>query len=146
MHPLTIIIISAAAGFVLADIVLNVIVIFSCRRQIKWLKESNELLTQKNLALGISCTDQARELKHLRNERNEATAALAAKDKQITELTNQLVKATDDRDRTVGVINNLSRENRENRAKLKSAHDHISVLRVEIIKLNRQLNQTKRRG
>ena len=30
--------------------------------------------------------------------------------------------------------------------KLKSAHDHISVLRAEIVKLNRQLNQTKRRG
>lgn len=30
--------------------------------------------------------------------------------------------------------------------KLKSAHDHISVLRAEIVKLNRQLNQRKRRG
>lgn len=91
MHLLTIIIISAAAGFVLMDIVLNVIILFSCRRQIKWLKESNELLTQKNLGLGISCTDRARELEQLRNELAEAkkqlddclNTGIATNDKQM---------------------------------------------------------------
>lgn len=37
-------------------------------------------------------------------------------------------------------------ELRDTKDKLKSAHDHISVLRAEIIKLNRKLNQRKRRG
>lgn len=37
-------------------------------------------------------------------------------------------------------------ELRDTKDKLKSAHDHISVLRAEIVKLNRQLNQRKRRG
>lgn len=40
----------------------------------------------------------------------------------------------------------LEKELRDTKDKLKSAHDHISVLRAEIVKLNRQLNQRKRRG
>lgn len=40
----------------------------------------------------------------------------------------------------------LEKEHSDTKDKLKSAHDHISVLRAEIVKLNRQLNQRKRRG
>ena len=40
----------------------------------------------------------------------------------------------------------LEKEHRDTKDKLKSAHDHIPVLRAEIVKLNRQLNQRKRRG
>lgn len=48
---------------------------------------------------------------------------------------------------TVRAANQIvSRDLDAARDKLKSAHDHISVLRAEIVKLNRQLNQRKRRG
>ncbi|MBQ9088632.1 MAG: hypothetical protein IJY46_07620 [Lentisphaeria bacterium] len=160
MHPLTIIIISAAAGFVLMDIVLNVRILFSCRRQIKWLKESNELLTQKNLELGSSCTDRAREVKHLRNELAEEkkklddclNTGIATNDKLMRtireriEATAAFAETEKALKKALAEKNKAENELYEIQNKLKSAHNHISVLRAEIIKLNRQLNQTKRRG
>ena len=85
-------------------------------------------------------------MRHLADESNRLAGQLIRQEHKTATAQNELASVRQQLSAQTKAKQLLSAEVDEAQAKLKSAYEHISVLRVEIVKLNRQLNQTKRRG
>ena len=106
------------------------------RRRLRWSEKAYKLLLDKYAALGATALKEKQQLQAVNAGLHREKADLEI---QLDTCLNRGIEQND-------AIIKLEKEHSDTKDKLKSAHNHISVLRAEIVKLNRQLNQRKRRG